>query len=100
MFRTTEQHDHRQADAFAFTMLNIYFTFAEFLIIWSGNVPDEIPWYLQPDSTAVGGQSATLDALCHWVIPFCLLAQRASLKRFPQPYVRSLHLLHDRCPSN
>jgi len=45
MFRMTEQHDLGKL-AFAFVMLNIYLTFAEFLIIWSGNVPDEIPWYL------------------------------------------------------
>ncbi len=45
MFRITEQHDLGKL-AFAFVMLNIYLTFAEFLIIWSGNVPDEIPWYL------------------------------------------------------
>ena len=45
MLRTTEQHDLGKF-AFAFVMLNIYLTFAEFLIIWSGNMPDEIPWYL------------------------------------------------------
>ena len=38
LLRTTEQHDLGKL-AFAFTMLNIYLTFAEFLIIWSGNVP-------------------------------------------------------------
>ncbi len=42
LMRTTEQHDLGKL-AFAFTMLNIYFCFAEFLIIWSGNSPDEIP---------------------------------------------------------
>ena len=45
LLRTTEQHDLGKF-AFAFVMLNIYLSFAEFLIIWSGNVPDEIPWYL------------------------------------------------------
>ena len=45
MLRMTEQHDLGKL-AFAFVMLNIYLCFAEFLIIWSGNVPDEIPWYL------------------------------------------------------
>ncbi len=42
LLRVTEQHDLGKF-AFAFTMLNIYLCFAEFLIIWSGNVPDEIP---------------------------------------------------------
>ncbi len=74
MFRITEQHDLGKL-AFAFVMLNIYFTFAEFLIIWSGNLPDEIPWYLH---RIRGGwwTICSLDALCHWVIPFCLLLSR------------------------
>lgn len=74
MFRVTEQHDIGKL-AFAFTMLNIYFTFAEFLIIYSGNLPDEIPWYLH---RIRGGWwvICTLDVICHWVIPFCLLLSR------------------------
>jgi hypothetical protein len=74
MFRITEQHDLGKL-AFAFTMLNIYLTFAEFLIIWSGNVPDEIPWYLH---RIHGGWwvICSLDVICHWVIPFCLLLSR------------------------
>ena len=74
MFRMTEQQDLGKL-AFAFVMLNIYFTFAEFLIIYSGNVPDEIPWYLH---RIRGGwwTITALDAVCHWVIPFCLLLSR------------------------
>ncbi len=78
LLRTTEQHDLGKL-AFAFTMLNIYLTFAEFLIIWSGNVPDEIPWYL---ARIHGGwwTICTLDFICHWLVPFCLLLSR-DLKR-------------------
>lgn len=78
LLRTTEQHDIGKL-MLAFTMLNIYFTFAEFLIIWSGNVPDEIPWYL---NRIHGGwwTICTLDVVCHWLIPFCLLLSR-DLKR-------------------
>jgi hypothetical protein len=78
MLRVTEQHDLGKL-AFAFTMLNIYLTFAEFLIIWSGNVPDEIPWYL---NRIHGGwwTICTLDFVAHWLIPFCLLLSR-DLKR-------------------
>jgi hypothetical protein len=74
MFRMTEQHDMGKL-AFAFVMLNIYLTFAEFLIIWSGNVPDEIPWYLH---RIHGGwwTICSLDVICHWVIPFCILLSR------------------------
>jgi hypothetical protein len=78
LLRTTEQHDLGKF-AFAFVMLNIYLTFAEFLIIWSGNVPDEIPWYL---ARIRGGWwwVCTFDFICHWLIPFCLLLSR-NLKR-------------------
>lgn len=78
LLRTTEQHDLGKL-AFAFVMLNIYLSFAEFLIIWSGNVPDEIPWYL---NRIHGGwwYICTLDFCCHWLIPFCLLLSR-NLKR-------------------
>ena len=78
LLRSTEQHDLGKF-AFAFVMLNIYLTFAEFLIIWSGNVPDEIPWYL---ARIRGGwwTIVTLDFVCHWLIPFMLLLSR-NLKR-------------------
>jgi hypothetical protein len=78
LLRKTEQHDLGKL-AFAFVMLNIYLTFAEFLIIWSGNVPDEIPWYL---NRIRGGWwwICTADFVCHWLIPFCLLLSR-NLKR-------------------
>jgi hypothetical protein len=78
LLRVTEQHDLGKL-AFAFVMLNIYLSFAEFLIIWSGNVPDEIPWYL---NRIHGGwwTICSLDFVCHWLIPFCLLLSR-DLKR-------------------
>jgi hypothetical protein len=78
MLRATEQHDLGKL-AFAFVMLNIYLCFAEFLIIWSGNVPDEIPWYL---NRIHGGWwvVCSADFICHWLIPFVLLLSR-DLKR-------------------
>jgi hypothetical protein len=78
LLRTTEQHDLGKF-MFAFVMLNIYLCFAEYLIIWSGNVPDEIPWYL---NHILGGWWAicAMDFVFHWVIPFTLLLSR-DLKR-------------------
>ena len=78
LLRTTEQHDLGKL-AFAFVMLNIYLCFAEFLIIWSGNIPDELPWYLNRIN---GGwwTICSLDFICHWLVPFCLLLSR-DLKR-------------------
>jgi hypothetical protein len=78
ILRQTEQHDLGKL-AFAFVMLNIYLAFSQFLIIWSGNLPDEIPWYL--DRFDGGwGVIITLDFLFHWLIPFTLLLSR-DLKR-------------------
>ena len=65
--------------AFAFVMFNIYIAFSQFLIIWSGNLPDEIPWYL--DRIRGGwGVIGTLDFVFHWLVPFTLLLSR-DLKR-------------------
>jgi hypothetical protein len=84
LLRTTEQHDLGKF-AFAFVMLNIYLTFAEFLIIWSGNLPDELPWYL---NRILGGwwTICTLDFVAHWLIPFCLLLSR-DIKRNKQKMI-------------
>jgi hypothetical protein len=74
ILRTTEQHDLGKF-TFAFVMLNIYLGFAQFLIIWSGNLPEEINWYL--DRIRGGwGVIITLDFIFHWVIPFSLLLSR------------------------
>ncbi len=78
ILRQTEQHDMGKL-TFAFVMLNIYLAFGQFLIIWSGNLPDEINWYL--DRIRGGwGVIITLDFICHWLIPFTLLLSR-DLKR-------------------
>jgi hypothetical protein len=78
VLRRTEQHDLGKL-AFAFVMLNIYIAFSQFLIIWSGNLPDEIPWYI---NRIRGGWGiiGTLDFVFHWLIPFTLLLSR-DLKR-------------------
>lgn len=78
LLRMVEQHDLGKL-MLAFVMLNIYLCFAEFLIIWSGNIPDEIPWYLH---RIYGGWwvICSLDFVFHWLVPFCLLLSR-DLKR-------------------
>jgi hypothetical protein len=78
ILRTTEQHDLGNF-TFAFVMLNIYLAFSQFLIIWSGNLPEEIPWYLDR-VTGGWGVIITLDFIFHWLIPFTLLLSR-DLKR-------------------
>jgi len=85
ILRQTEQHDLGKM-TFAFVMLNIYLAFGQFLIIWSGNLPDEINWYL--DRFRGGwGIIITLDFIFHWLIPFTLLLSR-DLKRNKKRLVR------------
>jgi hypothetical protein len=74
ILRTTEQHDLGKF-TFAFVMLNIYLAFSQYLIIWSGNLPDEIPWYLNRFQGG-WGIIATLNFIFHWLIPFSLLLSR------------------------
>ncbi|HEY5254270.1 MAG TPA: hypothetical protein VIJ53_06445 [Acidobacteriaceae bacterium] len=78
IFRVREQHDLGKL-LFAFVMLNIYMAFSQYLIIWSGNLPNEIRWYMDR-ITGGWGPIAGLDFLFHWVLPFFLLLSR-DLKR-------------------
>lgn len=63
----------------AFTMLWAYFSFSQFLIIWSGNLPEEIGFYLNRTTGAWKWLSLVLPLL-HFVLPFVLLLSR-NLKR-------------------
>jgi hypothetical protein len=65
----------------AFVMLWAYFSFSQFLIIWAGNLPDEIPFYLDRMHHGWGVVSWII-VLGHFVLPFCLLLS-ANLKRRP-----------------
>jgi hypothetical protein len=56
-------------------MLNIYLNFGQFLIIWSGNLPNEISWYLDR-IRGHWGIVITLDFIFHWLIPFTMLLSR------------------------
>ena len=63
----------------AFVMLWAYFAFSQFLIVWSGNLPEEIQWYLP---RLKGGWAAIAFTVVffHFAFPFLLLLS-ASLKR-------------------
>jgi hypothetical protein len=63
----------------AFVMLWAYISVSQFLIIWSGNLPEEIPWYLR--RLHGGWQYLALGlVLFHFALPFLLLLSR-ELKR-------------------
>jgi len=63
----------------AFVMVYAYFAFSQFLIIWSGNLPEETSWYLR---RLRGGWQLVGLALVvfHFALPFLLLLSR-DLKR-------------------
>jgi hypothetical protein len=63
----------------AAVMVWAYFSFSQFLIIWTGNLPEEIPFYLR---RLTGGWwwLALLLVVGHFALPFALLLSR-DLKR-------------------
>lgn len=63
-----------------FTMLWAYLSFSQFLIIWGGNLREEIPWYL---TRARGGWAsvALLLIIFHFAVPFLLLLSRIVKRR-------------------
>jgi hypothetical protein len=65
----------------AFVMLWAYFSFSQFLIIWAGNLPEEIPFYLRRFQNGWGAISLLI-VFGHFALPFCLLLSR-DLKRRP-----------------
>jgi hypothetical protein len=70
----------------AFVMLWAYFSFSQYLIIWSGNLPAEIAWYLHRLQTGWRFVGLTL-ILCHFAAPFVVLLSR-TVKREPQLLVK------------
>ncbi len=65
----------------AFVMLWAYFSFSQFLIIWAGNLPEEIPFFA--NRLQGGWQYVSLAILVgHFGLPFVLLLSR-DLKRRP-----------------
>lgn len=57
---------------FAFLMFWAYISFSQFLIVWSANLPEEIPWFLRRFQ---GGWEWLILAvvLFHFVLPYVLL---------------------------
>lgn len=69
----------------ALVMLWSYFAFSQYLIIWSGNLPEEIGYYI--DRThGVWGAIIIAIGLLHFAAPFLFLLSRA-IKRNPRKLV-------------
>ncbi|MGB7923714.1 MAG: hypothetical protein WCF57_10760 [Pyrinomonadaceae bacterium] len=63
----------------AFVMVWAYFNFSQYLIIWSGNIPEETRWYIYRTKGGWGLVGIAL-VLFHFALPFLLLLSR-DLKR-------------------
>lgn len=75
----------------AMVMLFAYMSFSQFLIIWSGNLPEEIEWYLKRFRGG-WGVVIVLIALLHFAVPFFLLLMKA-IKRNPKTLVKIAALM-------
>lgn len=59
----------------AFTMFWAYCSFSQFLITWSGNLREEVPWYLHRMHGAWGVIASALIVL-HFFLPFFMLLMK------------------------
>lgn len=57
---------------FAFTLLEAYFEFAQYFVIWNGNVPEETFWYLIRENGSWWWVSMLI-IFGHFFLPFILL---------------------------
>ena len=71
-------HDHGKW-MLAFIMVWAYFSFSQWLIIWAGNLPSEITFYMLRINNGWGAIALIL-ALFHFCVPFVFLLSR-SFKR-------------------
>jgi hypothetical protein len=70
----------------AFVMLWAYFSFSQYLIIWAGNLPNEISWYAHRLQTGWRFIGVAL-VVFHFAVPFVLLLSR-TMKREARLIVR------------
>ena len=83
----------------AFTMLWAYMSFSQYLITWSGNLAEEIPWYLARSAGLWRGVAALL-IFFHFFVPFFYLLFREN-KRDHRRLARvavwllALHVVND-----
>lgn len=78
VFKPAHLHDLGKL-LLTFVMLWAYFAFSQLVIVWSGNLTDEIPWYLRRFATSWGILGVLLIIL-QFIVPFLLLLSRP-LKR-------------------
>jgi hypothetical protein len=60
---------------FVFVILWAYMAFSQYLIIWSGNLAEEVPWYVRRQEAGWSGLALLLIGF-HFALPFFLLLAR------------------------
>lgn len=65
----------------ALTMLWAYFSFSQFILVWSANLPEETGWYITRMSNGWGFVGAAV-LILHFAIPFLILLNR-NIKKKP-----------------
>jgi hypothetical protein len=78
LLKPEQVHDHGKF-MMAFVMVWAYFGFSQWLIIWAGNLPEEITWYMRRLNGGWAWVGLTL-VLFHFAVPFVILLSR-SFKR-------------------
>ena len=74
LLKPEQVHDHGKF-MLAFIMVWAYFSFSQWLIIWAGNLPEEITWYMRRLNGGWGYVGLFL-VLFHFAIPFVMLISR------------------------
>jgi hypothetical protein len=78
LLKPEQVHDHGKF-MMAFVMVWAYFGFSQWLIIWAGNLPEEITWYMRRLNGGWGSVGLFL-VIFHFAVPFVFLLSR-SFKR-------------------
>ena len=74
LLKPEQVHDHGKF-MLAFIMVWAYFSFSQWLIIWAGNLPEEITWYMRRLNGGWGYVGLVL-VLFHFAVPFVMLISR------------------------
>jgi hypothetical protein len=74
LLKPDQVHDHGNF-MLAFIMVWAYFAFSQWLIIWAGNLPEEITWYMRRLNGGWGYVGLFL-VLFHFAVPFVFLISR------------------------
>ena len=91
VYRPQHFHDYGNL-LMAFVLLWSYFAFSQFLIIWSGNLPEETAWFLARQHGPWRWVSLGL-IVFHFAVPFALLLSRARKRDIRRLYKVPILLL-------